>query len=49
MTAFSRLEAKLARRKGVYDPAGLTAWIGRRSLGKAKFQEKAATGRAKAA
>ena len=48
MTAFDRLAAKLDKRKGVYDPKGLAAYIGRRKLGKAKFQAKAAAGRAKA-
>ena len=48
MTAFDRLRAKLDKRKGVYDAAGLAAYIGRRKLGKAEFQRRAAAGRKKA-
>ena len=36
-------------KKGVKDPAALAAWIGRKKLGKAKFQSLAAKGRARAA
>lgn len=41
---FAALKQKLAR-KHVRSPGGLAAWIGRRKLGKAKFQELAAKGR----
>ena len=33
MSAFKQLENKLAGRKGVYDPAGLAASIGRKKYG----------------
>ena len=42
---FRILKKKLAGKKGVYDPAGLAAFIGRKSLGKAKFQALAAAGK----
>ena len=41
---FAKLEHSLAHRKGVYDPAGLAAAIGRKKLGKKAFQRKAAAG-----
>jgi len=44
-TPFAKLKRNLAHRKGVYDPGGLAAWIGRRKYGKRKFQRKAAAGR----
>lgn len=46
-TKFDKLKAKLAKEPGVTDPAGLAAAIGRKKLGKAKFQAKAAAGRKK--
>lgn len=36
-------------KKGVKDPAALAAWIGRKKLGKKRFQSLAAKGRARAA
>lgn len=45
---FRKLEGKL-QSKGVKDPAALAAWIGRKQLGKARFQKLAAKGRARAA
>lgn len=45
---FDKLAGKLAHRKGVTDPKGLAAYIGRKLYGKAKFQKMAAKGRAKA-
>ena len=39
---FGQLKSKLAHKKGVYDPAGLAAAIGRKKYGKKKFQEAAA-------
>lgn len=45
---FKSLSRKLAR-KGVRDPDALAASIGRRSLGKRKFQRIAAQGRRRAA
>ena len=47
-TNFSKLAAKL-KRKGVRNPKGLAASIGRKKLGKAKFQKRAAAGRKAAA
>lgn len=45
-TKFDKLAAKLAAR-GVRDPKALAAFIGRKKLGKAAFQAKAAAGRKK--
>lgn len=45
---FKTLSAKLAR-KGVRDPKALAASIGRKSLGKRRFQKLAAKGRRRAA
>ena len=45
---FRSLKRKLAR-KGVRNPAGLAAAIGRKKLGKARFQKLAAAGRRRAA
>jgi hypothetical protein len=45
---FKTLRGKLAR-KGVRDPDALAASIGRKSVGKAKFQKLAARGRKRAA
>jgi hypothetical protein len=45
---FRKLTKQL-RRKGVRNPKALAAWIGRKKLGKAAFQKKAAAGRRKKA
>lgn len=42
---FSALKEKLGKRKGVYDAAALTAWIGRKKYGKKQFQSLSAKGR----
>jgi hypothetical protein len=42
---FAALQAKLAARPGVTNPAALSAYIGRKSLGKSRFQALAAQGR----
>ena len=42
---FRALESKLASRPGVTNPAALAASIGRKKLGKARFQKLAAAGR----
>lgn len=42
---FEKLQAKLAKRKDVEDPAALAAWIGRKKYGKAKMAKMAAAGR----
>jgi len=42
---FAALEQKLANKPGVTNPGGLAAAIGRRSLGKARFQKLAAAGK----
>lgn len=42
---FRQLEAELARRPGVKDPAALAAYIGRKKLGKARFAKLSAKGR----
>ena len=44
MTKYDKLKRSLAA-KGVKDPGALAAWIGRKKLGKAKFQKKAALAR----
>ena len=44
---FAALKSKLSR-KGVRNPAALAAFIGRKKLGKARFQKLAAKGRKKA-
>jgi hypothetical protein len=44
---FKRLEAKFARKPGIYDPAALAAKVSREKEGKRKFQAKAARGRRK--
>ncbi len=41
---FAALKQKLAA-QGKRNPGGLAAWIGRKSLGKKKFQQLAAKGR----
>jgi len=45
---FRSLKSKL-RRKGVRSPSGLAASIGRKKLGKTRFQKLAAKGRKRAA
>ena len=42
---FAQVEHAVAGKKGVYNPAGLAAYIGRKSLGKKKFQQLAAKAR----
>lgn len=42
---FAALKEKLSDRPGVTNPGGLAAFIGRKKLGKAKFQKLAAKGR----
>lgn len=42
---FKKLTRSLAHRKGVTNPKALAAYIGRKSMGKAAFQKKAAAGR----
>ena len=46
-TKYAKLVASL-RAKGAYDPRALAASIGRKKLGKAEFQRRAAAGRAAA-
>lgn len=46
-TKFEKLTRTLAA-KGATDPGALAAWIGRKKLGKKKFQAKAASARAAA-
>lgn len=41
---FKALTKKLAK-KGAKNPKALSAWIGRKKMGKAAFQKKAAAGR----
>ena len=47
-SAFSKLEKKLSHQKGVTNPAGLAAKIGRDKYGKKGMEKKAAAGRKKA-
>ncbi len=42
---FAAIKARLAEQKGVYDPEGLAAWIGRKRYGNKKFQQLALKGR----
>lgn len=44
---FSKLATQL-KKEGADDPKALAAWIGRKKLGKAKFQSLAAKGRRRA-
>lgn len=44
MTKYEHLTRSLAA-SGAEDPKALAAWIGRKKLGKAKFQKKALSGR----
>lgn len=41
---FGKLKGELAHKKGVTNPAGLAASIGRKKYGKKKFQKGAAKG-----
>lgn len=45
---FARLKEELSHKPGVYDPAALAATIGRKKLGKKRFQRLAAAGKARA-
>lgn len=47
MSKFDELRNKLATKPGVTDPAALAATIGRRKLGAAAFNARAAAGRHK--
>ena len=47
-SAFSKLEKKLSHQKGITNPPGLAAKIGRDKYGKEGMKKKAAAGRAKA-
>ncbi len=42
---FAALKEKLARRPGVTNPAALAAYIGRKKLGAARFQQLSLRGR----
>ncbi len=42
---FDELKAKLAKKKGVSDPGGLAASIGRKKYGKGQFQKYASKGK----
>jgi hypothetical protein len=42
---FAKMTRKLSRRKGVRNPSGLAAHIGRRKYGKKGMAKKAAAGR----
>ncbi len=42
---FDALKAKLGKKKGITNPGGLAATIGRRKYGKAKFNKFAAKGK----
>lgn len=42
---FKKLESKLSHEKGISDPAGLAASIGRKKFGTKKFEHKAEAGR----
>jgi hypothetical protein len=45
---FARLKRKLSGRKGVYNPGGLAAYIGRKKYGKKQMAEWSAAGRRRA-
>ncbi len=47
MSAFDQLAAKLAKRKGVNNPRGLAAVIGRRKYGQAEMTRRSIAGRRK--
>ena len=42
---FQKLKSALAKKKGISNPGGLAAKIGRSKFGKKRFQEMAAAGR----
>jgi len=42
---FKALSKKLGKRKGVYNPAGLAAYIGRKKYGTKKFKGLSSKGR----
>lgn len=42
---FKQLEGKLEGKKGVTNPAGLAAWIGRAKYGKERMAKMAAAGK----
>ena len=42
---FANLTAALKKEKGIDNPKGLAAWIGRKKLGKKRFQKLAAKGK----
>jgi len=42
---FDRLSAKLSKQKGVSDPKGLAAAIGRKKYGASKFNKAASSGK----
>lgn len=44
MSKYAKLKGQLAR-QGASNPAALAAWIGRKKLGAAEFQRRAAAGR----
>lgn len=44
-TRFKNLVSTLSKRKGVKNPKALAAYIGRKNLGKTRFQNLAAAGR----
>lgn len=48
MTKYEKLTRSLSA-KGASNPKALAAWIGRKKLGKAEFQRRAAAGRKRAA
>ena len=41
---FDKLKAALGKKKGITNPGGLAAKIGRKKYGKSKFQHAAASG-----
>jgi hypothetical protein len=49
VSAFKKLENKLAKKPGVFDPAALAATIGRKKHGKKGMEAKAKAGAAKKA
>jgi hypothetical protein len=42
---FDKLTNELSKKKGVRNPKALSAWIGRKNYGKARFQKAAAAGK----
>jgi hypothetical protein len=45
---FAKLKGQLATKKGVTDPGGLAAYIGRKKYGKKKFQKLSEIGQMRA-